>query len=162
MQVLIMRHGEAESPFAAGLRDEDRQLTDTGHQQTRLAGEVLLREAFSPDLLWVSPYRRAQQTASNLLQSYTDIPLETQAAITPEGRPQQVLDLISKANVATLCLVSHQPLVANLVALLSGKDVFSVPSMAPASMVLLQAEELYAGLFDIIWHRHSPGFDAQY
>ena len=162
MQIVIMRHGEAESGFASGGGDAQRQLTETGHRQTVLAGERLQESGFAPEEIWVSPYLRTQQTATNVLQAYGSSDFLTQPFLVPDAHTAEVVDAMSTFSDKALLLVSHMPLVANLVSVLSGEDVYTVPAMAPASMVALQCEEPLAGCCDILWQRHSPDFVVTY
>lgn len=156
MKLIVMRHGEAEANSPQG--DAGRALTDIGHQQTRRAGQILAEEGVVVDALWVSPYLRARQTAENVQQSLEVASQRVVEDLTPEASVPTLVDAIAGCRHDTLMLVSHQPLVGSLLAALSGQDPRTVPMMATASMVLLQAELAYAGGFDILWQRHRPDF----
>lgn len=156
MKLIVMRHGEAEANSPDG--DAGRALTLTGHQQTRKAGEVLSSNGVAVEGLWVSPYRRARQTAENVLQSLSVDEQRVVDHLTPEAPVGHIVAAILACPLDALMLVSHQPLVGSLLASLSGEDPRVVPMMATASMVLLQAEYPSAGGFDIVWQRHHPDF----
>ena len=160
MRLLIMRHGEAESAFSLDRSDAERRLTERGHLQARQAGRVLAEAGFAPSQLWASPYQRTQQTAADVIASFPGLQAKTNEALVPDNRPAGVLDQLAEYNTDSLMLVSHQPLVSLLVAKLTGQDQYRVPSMAPASMVLLEAEHLLPGCCEIVWHRHAPDFAA--
>lgn len=162
MKVLIMRHGEAENLSGAVGSDAQRQLTAYGQQQALRAGACLNALGFDPDMVWVSPYQRAQQTANAVLQSFTDTPSQIRSDLVSEANPSLVLAALATAADEHLLIVSHQPLVSELVARLSGLGRAAVPSMAPASMVLLQAEQPFPGCFDIAWHRHNSDFSEHF
>lgn len=61
MKLYFFRHGEAEPH---DLRDDfDRQLTETGLQETKSAGRVLASLKIAPTHVYSSPRIRAKQTA---------------------------------------------------------------------------------------------------
>lgn len=158
MNIVVMRHGEAQAHSRDG--DAARTLTDRGMQQAQRAGRCLRECGVVPDEIWFSPYRRALQTAELVLESLNTVCSRSCEALVPEADPAQVLHIISRCAVDTLLLVSHQPLVSHLLSRLSGLDRFTIPVLAPASMVLLQAPEALPGCFEIHWQRHSPDFAA--
>lgn len=114
MRIWILRHGQAE-PMAP--TDAQRSLTDTGRAEAitmarQLAGEPL-------DVILASPYVRAQQTAALVQQTigYTRS-IATAAWLTPDDDPRQAVEYLGERSEANLLLVSHQPLVSQLVSLL--------------------------------------------
>jgi phosphohistidine phosphatase SixA len=163
MQLVIMRHGEAEAFVDS---DKNRQLTSYGREQAVKAGACLADFKFDFQQLWVSPYIRAQQTAewvlSSLLDqtSQADLMQKTLAILTPDNNPSTVISALETSDVERLLIVSHQPLVSHLIASLVGVDSYSIP-MAPASMALLQTETIAAGCFDLKWLRHSPNYSVE-
>lgn len=65
-QITLLRHGEPNwAPTGASVLDPG--LTDYGHEQARLAAEALAREPI--DAIYVSPYRRSQETAEPLVKA---------------------------------------------------------------------------------------------
>lgn len=60
MEIVLVRHGEPEWE-PGGLAVDDPELTPFGRKQAQRAAEALSRESF--DALYVSPLRRAQETA---------------------------------------------------------------------------------------------------
>ena len=159
MKIVIMRHGEASMGAPS---DAERPLTAYGCQQAELAGECLAAQGFQPDLIWLSPYLRTRQTAEGVTRSLKPSPQQVQNFITPDNHPEDVLEQLQKLDIENLLLVSHQPLVSSLVSTLVEGNLFSGPSMAPASMVLIQADELLAGCCELVWQRHSPNFEVTY
>ncbi len=82
-ELILVRHGESEGNVAAararddGLevieiaeRDADVELSATGAAQAKALGEALggLGDDERPDVVWCSPYVRAQQTARIALE----------------------------------------------------------------------------------------------
>ena len=72
--IYLIRH--AESVSNAGGRtvsDKENPLTEKGLQQSI---DLLRQIPGKPDLIAVSPYLRAQQTAEPLIRKYPDVPVE--------------------------------------------------------------------------------------
>ncbi|WP_339339301.1 phosphohistidine phosphatase SixA [uncultured Oceanicoccus sp.] len=156
MNIVILRHGEAET-YASS--DAQRNLTDHGRKQAQQVGLCLKELTINFDQIWVSPYRRAQQTADGVLSQLGSIARETDNSLTPESSASGLVDRLSTHN-GDLLIVSHQPLVSTLVGLLVNADQRSGPLMAPASMALLSADVLLAGCCQLQWLRHAPTFEA--
>ncbi len=117
MQLWIMRHGQAE---AAAASDAARRLTPEGQAQLLDIMQRVQRVQPCPDALWVSPYVRAQQTA-NLIEAF--LPphqRETWDGLVPEAPLLPVLARLSESGLEGVFIVSHQPLVGELVCRLSG------------------------------------------
>lgn len=106
-----MRHGEAES---AAESDAQRQLTPSGREDIAQMAESYKAELSQVDVIWASPYIRAQQTAQ-LMSDYLSVPVITQPFLPPNGNPIDVLDALEAHRQQTVLMVSHQPLVGILV-----------------------------------------------
>jgi phosphohistidine phosphatase len=159
MHIVIMRHGEAE-PFVTS--DEQRNLTDNGRSQAIAAGRCLKQLAIEFDQVWVSPYVRTQQTADGVLESFVGANRQTVDVLVPDSNPQIIMDRIESSLCQRLLIISHQPLVSSLVAVLESGRRAGGPPMSPASMAFLTAEHLLAGCCQLKWLRHSPNFEAIY
>jgi phosphohistidine phosphatase SixA len=158
VQILIVRHGSAEVNAAS---DAERNLTDQGIDQARLAGECLKQQSLIFDQVWVSPYQRTQQTATQLLLAAE---LESTARlsvdlITPDNNPYVVAEYIQQANIDRLMIVSHQPLVSALIGVLVSSDVYAGPPMSTASMALLEMDVSAPGCASLQWLRHAPHYE---
>lgn len=183
MNIVIMRHGEAESCVSS---DEQRHLTEQGREQALMAGQSLVASGFFPDQLWVSPYIRALQTIDGAVRSLYAAARQVQnqhslavqatspqptgpqppsyrpqvmTMLVPESDPAAVLDKIAQTRCNNLLIVSHQPLVSTLIGLLANADRRSGPPMAPASIAMLSAGMPLAGCCDLLWLRHTPDFE---
>lgn len=110
-ELWIMRHGDAD--WSAG-REHQRQLTDLGRAQVRsVAGKLLLQGEFT---VCVSPLDRAQQTCDVLLSS-SDIQITERTKeplLKSETDPKMTAEWVNASGYQRLILVSHMPLVANL------------------------------------------------
>ncbi|MDP8032680.1 phosphohistidine phosphatase SixA [Pasteurella atlantica] len=130
MNIWIMRHGEAA--FNATM-DNQRSLTEYGKTTTFQQGQWLAKRLIIQndqlDHILVSPYLRAQQTWQEVQKGFQAVTsdqlftnVETWNGITPAGHPQTVLDymrVLRENNVKNLLIVSHLPLVYELVSTLT-------------------------------------------
>ena len=114
MRIWILRHGQAE-PTAAS--DAERSLTEVGQAEAIRMAEQLA--GHSLDVILASPYRRAQQTAELVRRELGfRRGVTTVDWLTPDDDPMVVLDQLSDRAEDELLLVSHQPLVGQLISLL--------------------------------------------
>ncbi len=165
MHVYILRHGEA----AWSIPDHARELTKSGRENTQLVAQQLNQTAVSLDMMIVSPYVRAQQTAEIVLQSQAGTPaLRTSNAIVPEGNPGEVMEMLAEIDVDRVMLVSHQPLVSQLIHLMSsgapnGKAApngmaSDIPPMLTSSLAYLTLSQCVPGYADLHWIKSPPDF----
>jgi phosphohistidine phosphatase len=158
MDIVILRHGQAEGYAAT---DEQRHLTERGFREAERAGRCLAKDGFVFDGVWVSPYLRTQQTAEQVLKSFPELDIYTQPKLTPETNPSLVFDLIKQSGLERLLVISHQPLVGELVALLADTSVSYSCPMSPASMVYVHNEHMLHGCGELKWLRHPPEFNRE-
>ena len=136
MRIFIMRHGEAQN-FAPS--DAERPLTTRGELESKqMANQLAPHLGEKLDIVWVSPYLRAQQTwqvmADQLPAAKAVLNIDE---ITPYGEAEEVAAYL-KATIAverpeTVLLVSHLPLVGYLTAeVVSGMQppMFQTSAMA--------------------------------
>jgi phosphohistidine phosphatase len=119
MQIIIMRHGDAE-PLKKN--DSTRNLSALGVQQAMEAGKWLNEYYLASNGIGaalVSPYSRAQQTFEQL-NLYVNVgEVQINEDITPDGNPQLLHDHIDyllqeKKLKKSLLIVSHMPFVSYL------------------------------------------------
>jgi phosphohistidine phosphatase len=122
MQLILVRHGEAE-PYQSN--DAGRSLTTKGIAQAKSIAQQVLAK-YQPDLLVVSPYKRAQQTAAAFQQKLTHIPFHVADEITPNADPRAALDALSilASQYAAKCIlvVCHMSVVAYMAGLIIDED----------------------------------------
>jgi len=134
LQVYIVRHGEAEPAGADG--DAGRRLTPRGQLQARSAAAGLRALDVRLDRLLTSPLQRALETAALLAE-------ELEA---PEPEPSPVLDgrasadailaeVAALAGLASVALVGHMPVLAELVALATAG---AAPGLGTSSVALVE------------------------
>ena len=139
--LIIVRHGEAV-PKSSGIPDENRGLTEAGkiglRENLMLAREIVGSEL---DLILTSPVLRAKESAEIARQVFEASNFEQSMALVSESSPYEVFQSLSKfPALQTILLVSHQPLVSQLIAGLLAWDErrFSFP---PGSIAILQLKE---------------------
>lgn len=138
MQILVMRHGEAEPQIT---HDAERRLTTLGQQQAQAQGQWLKSLGWTPDALWVSTYLRAQQTAEQTLRALDAHPKRlVLPELTPDGNAGAVADLVAASpEIERLLIVSHMPLVSYLVEKLVPGEV--PMAFATAQIVVIDIED---------------------
>lgn len=115
MLVYMLRHAVAEDSAAS---DSVRDLTAAGLEQARSIAEKFKQYSPLMDKVLCSPYNRAQQTASAVMPLFPDVALNTYEGITPSADVYGVLDAIERLDVQHLLLISHNPLLSNLLSIM--------------------------------------------
>lgn len=119
MRIYIMRHGEAQN-FAPS--DAERPLTARGESHSeQMATQLASQLTTGLDMVWVSPYLRAQQTWQAMAKHLPEPKrLMTIDEITPYGEAEDVTAylkaVITVERPETVLVVSHLPLVGYLTA----------------------------------------------
>ncbi|MBD9397579.1 phosphohistidine phosphatase SixA [Pseudomonas sp. PDM11] len=144
MKLWLLRHGQAQ---AEARSDAARELTAHGREEVRQSLEHLRGRALT---ILVSPYVRAQQTASLVHEALAlQAPLQTVPWLTPDSDPRDSLARLQKLSGTELLLVSHQPFIGALGGLLVHGHRQQPLAMHTASLALLEGEDLIAGLMTL-------------
>lgn len=157
MKLYVIRHGEA-MPAQALQGDAIRPLTPFGEQEVMVNAQWLAhyleaQQHPSLDLLLVSPFVRARQTASVLTSVVATKTEQVSNEITPEGNAELFADWLFAelqrlgSQVKQVAIVSHMPFVSFLVAAL---DRAATPMMFPTAGIAeltLQPED-WRGQFE--------------
>lgn len=148
MKLWILRHGEAQ-PHAR--RDAERNLTEHGRQQVVRSAAHLMGQPL--DCILASPYVRAQQTAALVRDALGfSAALKTVTWLTPESDPKFAVSQLP--DTGNVLLVSHQPLVGDLISLLQHGHCRQPQPMHTASLAELEGEWPLAGSLRLlrVWH----------
>lgn len=149
MQIFIMRHGEAATKARS---DAARPLTEKGRSEVQKMSVCLQQRLRIPlDRVLVSPYLRAQQTLAALSDILT-VPdnIETLDRLVPAGSAQwsaSYLAALSEQGVQSVLVVSHLPLVGDLVAELC-PTMAVAPTFFPATIAALSLQQ---GRGELLW-----------
>lgn len=130
--LLLVRHSEAVTHAPAG--DRERPLTSKGRADAGRMGAFFRASGFVPDLVLVSPARRARDTYDAIVR---ELPKKPTACL-PEGALYNAdagtfLGLLAQADesVKTLLIVGHNPGIAEFARFLVGRES-ALPSQFPA------------------------------
>ena len=117
MDLYLLRHGEAgQAP-----RDEDRELTERGHEQARAVAAGLAWLNPGLDAILTSPLPRAVQTAQPVARAL-GLEVQTADALAPGHGPDEPLALLSGRGERVL-LVGHEPQMSGMALRLTGGRV---------------------------------------
>jgi phosphohistidine phosphatase len=108
-RLMLFRHGKSAWP--AGVEDRERPLADRGRKAAPIIGRYMADHRLVPDLVIVSPARRAQQTWALAAEALgEDVPHKDDQRIY-EAAPAAILNVIrwTRRGVGTLLLVGHNP-----------------------------------------------------
>lgn len=152
--LFIMRHGQAEAHAAS---DPERALTDRGEADVRQMVASLTDDLIALEHVWTSPYRRAQQTAAiaNEVLGRGAEPVLTELLV-PEAKVEPLCEQIQACQESSLLLVSHMPLVGELLHYLTGAEPGRY-SMGTSSVACVAFDVVAAGLGQLRWLHHREG-----
>jgi phosphohistidine phosphatase len=131
VHIYLLRHGIAEDA-APGVPDHDRALTDDGWKRLRKAAAVWRTLVPTPDVVMVSPLRRALQTAEVFAEAvgFTG-ELRVADALVPNGAPSVALSMLEAealSQTGAVAVIGHEPHLGVLLGtLLTGHPRQSVP-----------------------------------
>ena len=112
MELYLIRHGIAVER-GADTKDEERSLTDQGHQKTRKVAQRLHKLGLRFDLIMTSPLVRSRQTAEILCSCGLSSHLEESTYLAPNGELHtwlsRWLEQQQQPGITHLALVGHQP-----------------------------------------------------
>ncbi|MBA3454410.1 MAG: phosphohistidine phosphatase SixA [Deltaproteobacteria bacterium] len=123
MRIYLVRHGDAIPEEEAG-SDRDRWLSAKGREHARILGKLLREERVEPDVILTSPLPRAVQTAELLAQALDYIGIVTSLrCLEPSAQPRVAASEIV-ARGRSVIVVSHEPAISSLGAMLLGRPAF--------------------------------------
>ena len=149
MKLWVLRHGEAE-PYGSR-PDSERALTPHGCEEVLRSAAHLIGQPITA--IYASPYLRAQQTAQLVREALGFEPeIRTVEWLTPGTDPDKVAEqLVSVSNVL---LVSHNPLVGNLLSYLQHGAGHPPEKVSTAGLAELKGDELLIGSMKLKGIKH--------
>ena len=149
MKLWVLRHGEAE-PY--GTRpDSERALTPHGCEEVLRSAAELIGQPITA--IYASPYLRAQQTAQLVRDALGFEPnIRTVEWLTPDNRPQAVSEQL--VSVDNALLVSHNPLVGNLLGYLQHGHLQEPETVKTAGLAELEGDLPPAGAMKLKGIKH--------
>jgi phosphohistidine phosphatase len=127
-QIVLLRHGQALSFTDSGTgEDSKRPLSETGKDQAAAAAKELLKLGFLPEIVIVSPYLRAAETAAIVSAFFPETRRLTCEALACGDAPS-VIELLALElkTAASALIVGHQPLLGTLGGFLLNRESFSL------------------------------------
>ena len=141
MKLWVLRHGEAE-PHGSRPHDSERELTANGREEVLRAAANLVGQPLTA--IYASPYMRAQQTAQLVREALGFEPeIRIVEWLTPDTDPDKVAEQL--VSVSEALLVSHNPLVGNLLSYLQHGAGYPPERVSTAGLAELKGDELLVG-----------------
>jgi phosphohistidine phosphatase len=143
MKLFIGRHGQASFDAKS---DRVRPLTAAGITDTVKLRDDHLSELKQAQVIWASELTRANETA-NIYADKLELEIETKNFLSPDCEADGVLKkLQSLDSDACVLIVSHQPLVGELVSLLCEGSIYLAYPYVTSEIVVVECELAGAGL----------------
>ena len=147
MWIHLLRHGIAiDRADPSCPADPDRYLTPKGIARTLAACRGWATTEVEFDLLCVSPYVRAQQTADIAVEAMGLQQCErvTVDALVPMGEPAAVVDFLSGRQEQSVLCVGHAPNLDDVAACLTGSDD-AITSLKKSGVATIDAPRVGQG-----------------
>lgn len=121
MHIYLLRHGIAEDP-GPGTSDAERALTEEGWKRLRRAAPTWKQLVEPPAIVFVSPLRRARETASVFAEAVRFASeLRIENALLPDAPPTLLAALLEAEALSgckSVAVVGHEPHLGYLLGLL--------------------------------------------
>ncbi len=153
MKLFVMRH--AQATFNAP-SDRERPITDNGEKQTRELLSLYQQDLSQVGELWCSDLLRACQTAA-LVTEVTGLPALQKTMLSPDGQINHVLNELQQFKADEhLMIVSHQPLVGELVSYLISGNIYQAHPFTTSEILSLELEQVGPGMASLC-KQYLPG-----
>lgn len=144
MILYLLRHGEAE---ARAHTDASRQLTPKGQRDVEQVAKQFATRNIRLDRCFASPYDRASQTAELFMQHAGQATgIETLDVLTPEVRASKVMAFLESVHDQHVLLVSHNPLLSELHALLTDGNITNMQILGTSELVCVALDVIGLGM----------------
>ena len=144
MLVYLVRHGIADRRAST---DQERGLASEGIAQNQSVVKKFYLQSPLIEKGFVSPFERAKQTAIDICLTFPDIEFEETALIIPDADPYDVLNLLEENQEQNVVLVSHNPVLSDLVSLLVDGTIESNRQIGPSNVLRM--------MMDIVAHGYG-------
>lgn len=144
MKLYLLRHGEAE---ARAHNDAGRELTARGRADVANVAQRFAAMNIQLQRCFASPYVRAAQTAELFLpEAQQTIAVESTPVLMPEVRASIVMDFLEGVREQEVLLVSHNPLVSELNALLIDGDISQMHILGTSELICIEFDVIGLGM----------------
>lgn len=157
MRLYLMRSGFACETTGPEPPDPQQPLSREGLTMTRRVAQGLRRLEVSPDLVLMSPIRRAVQTGEISAEVFglTHQQLHRTEALLPDRGPDELREELTKLDVASVLCVGHAPHLDVFVADACGRLEEPMTSLRKGSVVCLETEENLPVAW-LVWLLEAP------
>ena len=144
MKLYLLRHGEAET---RAHNDPGRELTARGREEITQVAQLFAARNIQLQRCFASPYVRAAQTAALFLaESGQRIAPESTPVLMPEVRASIVMDFLEGVRDEEVLMVSHNPLVSELHALLIDGDISHMHILGTSELICVEFDTIGLGM----------------
>lgn len=109
-RLILIRH--AKSSWDAPFDDHARTLNDRGRTATAAIGNWLRSNSYLPDAIYTSDAARTLETTNIIVDALGTAPAVTSVPKMYHGAPETLLNVLQRAEGATVMLVAHNPGIA--------------------------------------------------
>jgi len=140
MNLVIMRHGQAESRNRYHDSDADRNLTDEGIEKLKKFMTIINPWFPKPENIVISPTRRTQQTAEILCNILKISPLTILTnPLILNGSAGEIISFLQEEPLPeNLWIIGHQPTLGQFLCALIGLDVFKGFQFKPGDCACIE------------------------
>lgn len=159
MDLMLLRHAEAENAGPEIESDEARPLSAAGARNARAVGRGLRRLDLVPEAVLTSPLLRARQTAEQVLEGLGDGPApEEMEALRPGATPGTLLPALQKRQgLSRVLLIGHQPDVGRILSfLISGGSMELEFAIRPATLAVVELDTIPLRRAGRLWLLAGP------
>ncbi|ETX11550.1 phosphohistidine phosphatase [Marinomonas ushuaiensis DSM 15871] len=150
-RLYVLRHGNAE-PYRSG-QDELRELTKLGEKEVISTAESFLLKNETFDVVFVSPYVRAQQTVNTFLTNLNaSVEVKDCPLITPDGCNSDVALWLSEQPYDSILLVTHQPFAHQFIDYMIDEPLPINFAMTTATLASIEGEVFAGACCQYRWH----------
>ena len=147
MKFFVMRHAQASFNASS---DRERPITDKGIKQTEDLLSEYADELAHVNQIWSSTLLRAKQTAG-LLSEKLNLPVIEKHFLSPDDDVKSVLEALrTLPNDICLLIVSHQPLVGELVSCLLHGNIHQSHPYATSEILALEIDIIEPGMANLV------------
>jgi len=127
----LMRHGEASWEAST---DFDRELTSSGREQLSRLAQRHQQELSGISKIVCSPYLRTRQSAAIIANVLGNVDVIIDGQLTPNNNVKDAVSAIEKHGCENVLVVTHQPLIGNLISYLEQGDQSYPEPVLPGSI----------------------------
>jgi phosphohistidine phosphatase len=144
MKLYLLRHGEAET---RAHNDPGRELTARGRDEVSEVARQFAARNIQLQRCFASPYVRAAQTAALFLSAAGQrVAAESTPVLMPEVRASIVMDFLEGVREQEVMLVSHNPLMSELNALLTDGDISHMHILGTSELICIECDVIGLGM----------------